>query len=756
MSSRPVFAPQADRIAQLEAALAKAERINRVLMDRVERSTDLQGNAFSLFETAIALEGRVRDRTADLERALDQLATTNAALATAKEQADGAERRLRDAIDSINEGFAIFDADDRLILCNETYLGLWPKAAAAIVPGLTFGEIVRLISEAGDSLGARVAPDRWVSERLAQHGVVEGGHIHVLPDGRWIQANELRTSDGGIVGVYTDITDVKAADARQRARELAQKTAVLQSTLDNIRLGVAVYDADRQLTASNGPLLSSIGLPDDCLPMVSTHSGMVETCIRLNGPVGDPSPLDWLPPGSPDVVAQRRQSRGHVIEVRRSATEDGGMVMSFEDITERLAAEEALRETAETLERRVEERTADIGAVNEKLQREVSERLSAEAAMRGAKTAAEEANLSKTRFLAAASHDLLQPLNAARLFVSAIAERRLATPTRALVRQTGSALDSVEDLLEALLEISKLDAGAIVPQYADFPITELLGALRAEFAPVARARGLALRIPATALWVRSDMRLVRRILQNLLSNALRYTEQGQVELRCRKHGDRVKIEVIDTGIGIAAEHHATVFEEFRRLDEGGRESGRDRGRGMGLGLAIVQRAARTLDTQIGLRSVPGEGSTFRLALPIAAPQPLSPAPRDLPRRRVTAEQSVLVIDNEPAILEGMAAMLGGWGCRVTGVRDCAGALAEIANGLRPDLILADYHLDHGATGDDAVRAIRTKLGANVPAIVITADRMPELREELVAAGFDYLTKPVKPAQLRALLSRPAG
>ncbi|QJU60102.1 response regulator [Sphingomonas sp. AP4-R1] len=751
MSSRPAPNLQQQRIAELEAKLAKAERINLVLMDRIERSTDLQGNAFSLFETAIALEGHVRDRTADLERALGQLAATNAALATAKEQADGAERRLRDAIDSINEGFAIFDADDRLILCNETYLGLWPSVAHRIVPGITFSEIVHLIGETGDSLGARLAPERWVSERLAQHGVVEGGHIHVLPDGRWIQANELRTSEGGIVGVYTDITDVKAADARQRAHELAQKTAVLQSTLDNIRLGVAVYDTDRQLIASNGPLLSMIGLPDDCLPMVTTHSGMVETCRRLNGPLGDPNPLDWLPAGSPDIVAQRRQSRGHVIEVRRSAMADGGMVMSFEDITERLAAEEALRGTAETLERRVEERTADIAAVNAKLQREVSERLAAEAALRGAKTAAEEANLSKTRFLAAASHDLLQPLNAARLFVSAIAERRLATPTRALVRQTGSALDSVEDLLEALLEISKLDAGAIVPHMADFPLAELLGAMRGEFAPVARARGLALRIPATSLWVRSDMRLVRRIIQNLVSNALRYTEHGQVELRCRKAGDRVKIEVIDTGIGIAAEHHAMIFEEFRRLDDG-----RDRGRGMGLGLAIVQRAARTLDAHVAMRSAPGEGSLFRLSLPIAAPQEIAPAPRDLPRRRAATEQTVLVIDNEPAILEGMTAMLGGWGCRVTAVRDDAGALAAIDGGVQPDLILADYHLDQEKTGDEAVRRVRARLDADIPAIIITADRMLELRDRLVAAGFDCLTKPVKPAQLRALLSRPAA
>lgn len=746
----PSLDPREHRIAALEAALAKAERINRVLIDRVERSTDLQGNAFSLFETAITLEGKVRDRTADLERALQELAASNANLGAAKSQADDAERRLSDAIASINEGFALFDAEDRLVLYNDTYLGLWPDFSDRIRPGVTFADTVRWVSETGGTLGARQAPDRWVSERVARHRVAEGGHVHALPDGRYIQVNELRTSEGGIVGIYTDITDAKAEDARQRSRELAEKTAILQATLDNIRLGVAVYDADRRLIASNGPLLATIGLPADALPRVMTHAGMVETCSMVNGPMGAHRPLDWLPAGSHDVVAQRRCANGRVVEVRRSSMADGGMAMSFEDITERLAADEALRETNETLERRVEERTADIAAVNAELQREVAERLSAEAAMREAKTAAENANVSKTRFLAAASHDLLQPLNAARLFVSAIADRRLAPPTRTLVRQTGSALDSVEDLLEALLEISKLDAGAIVPQPTEFALSDLLKLMLAEFAPIARARGLALDIPPSPLWVRTDMRLARRILQNLISNALRYTEAGHVALCCKAKPEGVRIEVRDTGVGIAAEHQSIIFEEFRRLSDGGRDQG------MGLGLAIVQRAARMLGTRIGLRSTPGKGSIFWITLPAAeARDAAEPAPVSH-RIRPAADRSVLVIDNEPAILEGMSAMLGGWGYRVTGVRDAGEAMAVIDLGFRPDLVLADYHLDRDATGDEAVRQVRERLGADLPAIVITADRTPELRDRLMADGFACLTKPVKPAQLRALLSRPGA
>ncbi len=735
-----------ERIAALEAENYKLRRINAALMDRVERSTDLQGNAFSLFETAISLEGKVRERTLDLERALDALARSNAALGAAKEEADEAQRRLRDAIESINEGFAIFDAEDRLVLCNQTYLGLWPNIADRIVPGIGFNEIARLIGEDGTTLGALVARDRWVSERVAQHRVAEGGHVHAMADGRWIQINELRTSEGGIVGVYTDITQVKAEDARERTRELAEKTAILQATLDTIRLGVCVYDADRRLTAWNGPLLATIGLPVDGLPLVLTHGDLVATCERLNGPMQPHRPLDWLPPGSPDVVARRRHASGRTVEVRRSSMPGGGMVMSFEDITERLAAAESLLEANESLERRVAERTADIAAVNARLQREVAEREAAEAAMRAAKTAAEEANLSKTRFLAAASHDLLQPLNAARLFVAALGDRRLALPTRALVRQTGSALDSVEDLLEALLEISRLDAGSIVAEPVDLALDELLESMRAEFAPVARARGLTLKIEPSGQWVRSDARLLRRMLQNLIANALRYTPEGGVEVTSIADRGDLTIQVADTGIGIAAKDHRRIFEEFQRIGDSGRD------RGIGLGLAIVQRASRMLGHRVSLDSAPGKGSRFGVTVPIVAARPGPPAPSEPVRRGQLAGRHILVIDNDRSILDGMEAMLDGWGCQVSSATDIDGAVASIGHG-RPDVVVADYHLDNGHTGDAAIASVRIHCGSDVPAVVITADRTPELRDDLTAQGLHLLTKPVKPAQLRALLTR---
>ncbi|MCU6454561.1 PAS-domain containing protein [Sphingomonas sp. A2-49] len=726
----------AGRIAALEAQVRKLGRINASLMSRVERSTDLQGNAFSVFETAISLEGKVRDRTADLERALSDLAATNAALAHARDAADSARSRLGDAIETINEGFAIFDADDRLLLCNQTYRSLWPAIADEIVPGVSFDEIAGRIGATGSSLGAMIAPDRWISERVAQHQVAEGGHVIALADGRWIQVNERRTSEGGIVGVYTDITDIKADEARQRAREAAERAVVLQATLDAMPQGVCVFDRDGALLAWNGPLLALLRLtPARARHQIADHQALVDWC-KVALPRADAvNTLGWIAAGadSTEISEIRRLADGRSLEVRRLAMPGGGMVIGFNDVTDRLRA-------AEALERRVAERTAE-------LQREVSERVAAEAAMREAKTAAEQANLSKTRFLAAASHDLLQPLNAARLFVSALSTRRLAPPNRVLVDQTASALDSIEHLLEALLEISKLDAGAITPEIVDVPLDDLFAALRAEYALAAAERGLSLVVDATDIWVRSDARMLRRILQNILSNALRYTVAGEVRMAASCRGGEVRVAISDTGPGIDPRHHGEIFEEFRRLD------GRN-GPGIGLGLAIVERAGRMLGHPIRLDSALGEGSTFTVGVPLAAVGVSSrTAPVHTSSRGIGA-RAVLVLDNEQAILDGMRAVLEGWGCRVVTALDEVAVRATPAREVAAiDVILADYHLEDGVTGDAAVARIRTLLGRAVPAVIITADRMPALRDALVAEGLHVLQKPVKPAQLRALLAQ---
>lgn len=727
----------------LQAEVRKLRRINAALMDRVERSSDLSVNAFSMFEAAISLEAKVRERTLQLEDALRSLAQANAALADAHAQADAAQIRLRDAIESINEGFILFDADDRLVLCNEAYLGFWPQVAEHVGQPLTFQDIVRIAAQNQRPAGAQIAPDRWVSDRLARHGIADGGHVQRLADGRWIQINELRTSEGGIVGIYTDITETKAEDARARARELAEHNIMLQATLDNLSEGVCLFDGSGQLAAWNDALRGLLRLPDDFSGVMENHGDLLHWCRDILG-MADGGRLDWS--GDPQIdrpaICSCTADDRH-FELRSRLMGDGGRVFSFTDVTDMLKAQAGLQETADTLERRVSERTAELVRLNEHLGAEVAERRTIEAELTEAKIAAEKANLSKTRFLAAASHDLLQPLNAARLFVSALGDRRLALPTRALVNQTSIALDSVEELLEALLEISRLDAGAIQPEVSSFRIDRLLQKLRVEFTPMARAAGLAFAVDAQPIWVESDQRLLRRILQNFISNALRYTTQGAVDVTCRCDDGRVEISVVDSGPGIALEQQEYIFEEFRRLDT--------RSPGKGLGLAIVRRAGEMLGHPISVRSEPGLGATFSISLPLGVERKDDEPPGVETRDRSMRGLSVLVIDNERQIQTGMANLLSGWGCKVAVADGYDQAVTQLDGGTRPDVMLVDYHLNDQETGDVVIRRLRAHLEADVAAIVISADRGEALKNELAASDIPLLNKPVKPAQLRAIL-----
>lgn len=743
-------AAAAQKIAQLEEELRKLRKINASLIDRVERSSDMSHSAFSMFERAITLEQLVRDRTRALEEALAQLASVNAKLGQAHAIAEAAETRLRDAIESINEGFALFDADDRLVLYNEAYLGFWPDLAEVAPQQPTFHQIISMLAEQRCPAGALSAPDRWVSDRLARHAVAEGGHVQALSDGRWIQINELRTSEGGIVGIYTDITEAKAEDARARARDLAEQNLALQALLDNLVEGVCMFDAGRRLTAWNGALQRLLGLSGDASAALNHHDDLVRFCrdtLAMDGV----EVLDWRSAGQDMVRNRLCQVGDRIWDVRTTNTALGGMVVGFLDVTEPTTARQILQDTAETLERRVAERTTELMALNRRLASEVAERRAIEGQLMEAKTAAEMANRSKTSFLAAASHDLLQPLNAARLFIAALTERRLALPTRALVNQASTSLNSVEDLLETIFEISRLDAGAITPNLTDVNLAALLATLQTEFAPMARSAGLDFVVTAQPVWVRSDARLLRRILQNLVSNAIRYTGRGEVRVTVDRPADgQVRISVADTGPGIPRDQQERIFEEFRRLDTSNRIPGK------GLGLAIVRRATAMLQHPLELTSDAGAGACFALTVPEGESQAdAAPAQAKPARDRSIQGRRILVIDNETQIQLGMETLLTGWGCQVMIAGSGAAALdrlgKDLAEGECPDAIIADFHLDHAETGDQAVHEIRTWLGHDVPAVVISADRSDALKQRLGDQKLPLLGKPVKPAQLRALL-----
>jgi signal transduction histidine kinase len=727
----PPQTADADELAHLRRRVLQLEKINTALMDRVERSTDMQGGAFSMFETAISLDAMVRDRTGALEVAMGRLNAANAELGAANADATAARVMLRDAIESLSDGFALFDGEDRMVLCNRAYLKIFPNFEDMDEDGAPeFSELASRLAQTGATIGSRIAPERWLKDRVAQHRRAQGAHVQALADGRWIQINELRTSDGGTVGIYTDITTVKAEDARQRARELAERNLALQATLDTLSEGVCLFDAQRQLQAWNEGVLAVLALTNEDSPRIDTHEALSRWCVEQRG-LDRPEALDWREGGGARV-ATHCEMEGRHFTVRSVPLKNGGMVFTFDDVTDHVQFERSLTETAETLERRVEERTAELVEVNRQLVE--------------AKNEAETANRSKTSFIAAASHDLLQPLNAARLFVSALDGHPMGERPRSLVHQASTALDSVEDLLEALFEISRLDAGAIQPELADLSLAAILSALRVEFGPLALAGGLQFSVSETPLWVRSDPRLLRRVLQNFVSNAIRYTEHGSVVVHVAQAGDEVVVTVRDTGPGIAEADREDIFEEFRRVGKTQKIPGK------GLGLAIVRRVTAMLGHPIALETAPGQGAAFAIRLPMAAAVALDAdvGPVASPSRS-GAGGLVLVVDNDPGILAGMEALLENWGLDVVTAHDPSDAVALAALEQGPALLIVDYHLDDRLTGDRAVAMLREKAGRAIPAMVITADRGPETKAQLASLSLPLLNKPVKPAQLRALL-----
>ncbi len=519
----------------------------------------------------------------------------------------------------------------------------------------------------------------------------------------------------------------------------------LQHALDHARQGVTVFDSNLALTAWNREFADLFDLP----PALLRLGVGLDEIVRFNAARGAYGPGD-----SEDFVAERVASllyddqptrlrlfsTRRVIEIRSARLPDGGIVTTYTDITQTVQTEEALEAANELLEKRVDERTAQLRRLN--------------AELASAKTVAEEANISKTRFLAAASHDILQPLNAARLYASSLSEgaSRAGGEERAdLARKVDMSLEAVEEILGALLDISRLDAGATRPEISDVPVADLMRMLEVEFKPLAGSKGLELRFVPSKLAIRTDRRLMRRLLQNLVSNAIKYTLKGEVLVGCRRCPNGLRIEVWDTGLGIPADRQRAVFEEFRRLDQGARVA-----RGLGLGLSIVERLGRVLDHPVGLDSTPGEGSVFFVTAPLGetvAPRVSDAgAPEPAQTGEPLAGLKVLAIDNEPRVLDGLRTLLGRWGCVVA----TADGLAEARDALErfgpPDLIIADYHLDQG----DGIEAIlRAARDAGARDSRHPGDRRPQPGGARRGGPPRHRHSPqaLKPAPLRAQLAR---
>lgn len=531
-------------------------------------------------------------------------------------------------------------------------------------------------------------------------------------------AQELRTAQDGIV---------------QAAR---QADTGLSRSLEHLPQGVVVIDADLNLVAWNSRYVELFRFPSELL-----RTGQpIENLFRYNARRGllGPGPIEeaihrrlqHLRSGSPHLRESTKDD-GTVLEIRGNPLPDGGFVTSYADITSYKNAARELRSLADALEQRIAERTRDLAE---------------------AKREAEQANRYKTRFVAAAVHDLLQPLNAARMFSSLLRSHLHDDAGRHVADSIDGALAAQDAILGSLLDISRMESGQLEVRVRDFALGPLLQVMRHNFGILAESRGLRLSAVDTRCVVRSDEALLRRILQNFLSNAIRYTRQGRIVIGCRRQGQQLRIEVHDQGPGIPESLQHEIFEEFRRLDEG---HGDDRG--AGLGLAIVERLGRLLGHEIGLRSHLGRGSVFWVCVPlgdpaavpqIAAATHCGEAGQDAPLQGMSA----WYVEDDAQSCTAMRALLQRWGCNVPLAGGPAEALALAAPGEAPQLVLLDVRLGQ-LHGPDVYAQLCQRWGQSPPVILVTAERDGMVRRQAAERGWGFLAKPVRPPALRALMSQ---
>lgn len=531
----------------------------------------------------------------------------------------------------------------------------------------------------------------------------------------------------------------------ETSQELRFSRQLLAATMENVTQGISVVDADMRIVAWNRRYLDMFDYPGG-LVFVGRPIADLIRWNALRGEFGDCDPEQQVAKRLTHMRAgtaytyQRKRKNGQVFSISGRPMAGGGFVTTYTDITEFKRTEQALLEAKEELEARVEQRTHEL--------REALE------AQRTAKLQAEAANVSKTRFVAAASHDLLQPLNAARLFASALESRAAAHPELLeLTSRIDGSMRAAEELLKDLLDVARLDIGGMRPDTTTFSIDELLDDLHHQYAPLALSRRLRLHVVSCREAVRSDRVLLRRILQNYLSNALRYSVRGGVLIGCRRRAADLEVCVYDTGPGIASHERERLYVEFSRLDQGSPWGEK----GLGLGLSICDRLARLLGHELTLRSQPGHGSVFGVRVPRVA-QARSvrrPAPPTLPPDPTGLyELRVLVVDNDRSILDAMQALLEQWGIRVSKAQSSSEALRLLETGTI-DAVLADHHLDDDSedrNGLELIGHIRKLRGAHYPVALISADHDTKLTRAARRAGVSLLHKPLRPAALRALLS----
>lgn len=508
---------------------------------------------------------------------------------------------------------------------------------------------------------------------------------------------------------------------------------VLQSSVQNIEQGISVVDDKLQLLAWNDRYVELFAYPKGFL-----KAGMpITDILSYNAKRGlfNPSSIDkrvsYMREGTRHKHI-RKQPDGKVIELNGAPLPGGGYVTTYSDITEYMAIQKELESAKEDLEERVAQRTAELEE---------------------AKQQADKANESKTKFLAAAGHDLMQPFNAATLFASMLSKKTQGSELATLSEGVVNSLDNAQSLLSMLLDMTKLDAGVLIPQKTEFAIDEMLSSLVQEFSVIAKQKGVTLRYVQTNVMVYSDKNLLRRVLQNLLSNAVRYTPKGSILVGVRRiqtanTEKKIKLCVYDTGLGIAAHQQHEIFSEFHQLDN-------NKGEGIGLGLTIVEKICRLLGHQVGLTSLPGKGSCFSVTatriMHTSGNSKQVLKTESYNKELFLENKRFLLVENDEQVANAMCALLADWGANTTLIT--SGTEAHNVSHQHFDVLIADYHLNYGENGFDVAAILSEENVSFALKILVTANRSNEIREKAAASQFSYLPKPLKPAALKRLLKQ---
>ena len=724
----------------LEIQVSKQAKIIDALMRRANRQKDVGPSAFLAFQSAIELQQQVMEQSRDLERATTELES-------ARYEREQNRKNLVKALSSMEEGFALF-TDGALDLCNELFQAIFPDMSDVVRPGLSLGRFFLLVQDSPEFVSSDHGITNMLDtlERNCHTGMVSSEVIE-LRDDRWYQLSAQYTSPQNVVILLTDITSVVRRNRDEKETLIDRQEDYLQAVFQNMSSGVCTFSSDAQILMHNARFREILNLPLSLLQ----GSISVQTLLDLMRERGLIKADDEL---NVNKWQQEIKSRGwlrkrvrdgsdRVLDIHINQLPDGGFLVELKDVTLEAHA-------TETLENRVMERTEELTHANARLVQEYEEKARVEEALRIAKERAEAAVSSKTRFLAAASHDLLQPINAAKLMISTLLEITHETELHEMMERLEGAFGSAEQLLHSLLDISRLetaDPDTVSP--ADVSLASLIAGIQGDQTLVAESKNVRLDVVLCSEIVNSDPVYLLRSIQNLVVNAIQYTEPGgRVLVGCRRRGDKVVLQVWDTGIGIARKDQERVFEEFTRAENVPLVSG------MGLGLSVVDRACRLLGHKLSLRSKPGMGSVFSIEMDRVEADRSTVEPLDLLSNSgdVPLDFIVLVIENDSDVLFGTTQWLEQNGASVLPAQSQLEAMQFVADmGIPPDIILADYQLDDGETGVNAIRQIREMTQTRVPAILITADRSEALRKDGLRHDISVMTKPVKLPQLRSLI-----